>query len=143
MKVLVTNNVKMDLDVTNGTWGTIVDIILHPDEPPLSHEPIIHLKYLPSYILMKLSHTHTSKLEGLDDAVIPVEVESSSMRIHVKNGEGKWVQHTIHCRQYPITAAYVFTDYHPQGQTLPYVLIDIASPPSGTLNLFNLYVALS
>ena len=26
---------------------------------------------------------------------------------------------------------------------LPYDLIDIASPPSGTLNLFNLYVALS
>ncbi|KAJ7902837.1 hypothetical protein B0H14DRAFT_2329129, partial [Mycena olivaceomarginata] len=29
------------------------------------------------------------------------------------------------------------------GQTIPYVLIDIASPPSGTLSLFNLYVALS
>jgi hypothetical protein len=30
-----------------------------------------------------------------------------------------------------------------QGQTLPYVIIDIASPPTGTLSLFNLYVALS
>jgi hypothetical protein len=40
-------------------------------------------------------------------------------------------------------AAYVFTDYWSQGQTLSYVLVDIASLPCGTLTLFNLYVALS
>ena len=30
-----------------------------------------------------------------------------------------------------------------QGQTIPYILADIATPPTGRLNLFNLYVALS
>ena len=143
MKVLVTNNIETDLDVTNGAWGTIVDIVLHLDEPPLGDELIIHLKYLPSYLLVKLSRTCASKLDRLDDAVIPVEVKSSSMHIYVKNGEGKWIQCTVHCKQYPITSAYAFTDYRSQGQMLPYVLVDIASPPSGTLNLFNLYVALS
>lgn len=42
-----------------------------------------------------------------------------------------------------MTAAYSFTDYRSQGQTIPYVLVDIATPPTGGLNLFNLYVALS
>ncbi|KAI5984330.1 hypothetical protein EDD15DRAFT_2115244, partial [Pisolithus albus] len=42
-----------------------------------------------------------------------------------------------------ITAAYAFTDYRSQGQTLDSVIVDIATPPSGGLNLFNLYVALS
>jgi hypothetical protein len=42
-----------------------------------------------------------------------------------------------------MTAAYAFTDYHSQGQTLPYVIIDIASPPTGKLSLFNLYITLS
>jgi hypothetical protein len=42
-----------------------------------------------------------------------------------------------------MTAAYAFTDYRSQGQTLPYVIIDIASPPTGKLSLFNLYVVLS
>jgi voltage-gated potassium channel Kch len=42
-----------------------------------------------------------------------------------------------------MTAAYGFTDYYSQGQTLPYVIIDIVSPPTGALDLFNLYVALS
>ncbi|KAJ7309974.1 hypothetical protein DFH08DRAFT_719085, partial [Mycena albidolilacea] len=39
--------------------------------------------------------------------------------------------------------AYAFTDYRSQGQTIPYVLVDIASPLTGKLSLFNLYVALS
>ncbi|KAF8833842.1 hypothetical protein BDN67DRAFT_916162 [Paxillus ammoniavirescens] len=42
-----------------------------------------------------------------------------------------------------MTSTYTFTDYHSQGQTIPHVLVDIASPPSGVLNLFNLYVTLS
>ena len=46
--------------------------------------------------------------------------------------------------QFPITAVpYAFTDYCSQGQTLPYFIVDIAYPPSSTLNLFNLYAALS
>ncbi|KIK92159.1 hypothetical protein PAXRUDRAFT_147926, partial [Paxillus rubicundulus Ve08.2h10] len=43
----------------------------------------------------------------------------------------------------PITAAYVCTDYRAQGQTIPAVVVDIGSPPTGGLGLFNLYVALS
>ena len=41
-----------------------------------------------------------------------------------------------------MTAVYAFTDYCSQGQTIPYVLIDIATPPTGSLSMFNLYVAL-
>ncbi|KAG6822648.1 hypothetical protein H0H92_013075 [Tricholoma furcatifolium] len=42
-----------------------------------------------------------------------------------------------------MTASYAFTDYRSQGQTIPNVLVDIATPPTGGLSLFNLYVALS
>ena len=40
---------------------------------------------------------------------------------------------TVRCRQFPVTAAYAFTDYRSQGQTLPYVIIGIVSPPTGML----------
>ena len=54
--------------------GEIVNIILDPDEPPISaNECIVHLKYLSSYLLVKLSYTQASQLAGLEDAVIPVE----------------------------------------------------------------------
>ena len=142
MKVLVTDNVEMDLNVTNGARGRIVDIMLHPEEPAIGNEPIVWLKYIPAYILVKLAHTQASRLEGLDKAVIPVEVASTTMQITVQVN-GKWIKCTICRRQFPITATYVFTDYQSQGQTLPYILVDIASLPCGMITLFNLYVALS
>ncbi|KIM60951.1 hypothetical protein SCLCIDRAFT_123157, partial [Scleroderma citrinum Foug A] len=61
MKVMVTQNVKMDLDITNGAHGTIVDIWLNPDEPPISTvQPLIQLKYMPVCILVKLERTRAT-----------------------------------------------------------------------------------
>ncbi|KAI6008492.1 hypothetical protein EDC04DRAFT_2582052 [Pisolithus marmoratus] len=42
-----------------------------------------------------------------------------------------------------MTAAYAFTNYQSQDQTICYVLMDIARSLPGTLNLSNLYVMLS
>ena len=42
-----------------------------------------------------------------------------------------------------MTAAYGFTDYCAQGQTISTVIVDIVTPPTGGLTLFNLDVALS
>ena len=101
------------------------------------------LKRLPAYILVKMSRTRASRLEGLEDNVIPVEPTETAMDITVSIGKGKTVRCTVHRRQLPITVAYGFMDYRSQGQTIQYVIVDIASPPHGTLSLFNLYVALS
>ena len=84
MKVLVMDNIETDLDVTNGARGEIVDIILHPDEPPIDeNEPVVYLQYIPAYIFVKLSRTCASRLEGLEDAVILVEAASTSMKISI------------------------------------------------------------
>jgi hypothetical protein len=56
---------------------------------------------------------------------------------------GKFITRNIRRRQYPITAAYWFTYYRSQGKTLPYIIVDIATPPTSGLDLFNLYVTLS
>lgn len=45
--------------------------------------------------------------------------------------------------QLPITAAYAFTDYRAQGQTIAPVIVDIGCPPTGGITPFNMYVALS
>ncbi|KIK76159.1 hypothetical protein PAXRUDRAFT_835436 [Paxillus rubicundulus Ve08.2h10] len=52
-------------------------------------------------------------------------------------------RHSVIRRQLPITAAYACTDYRAQGQTILAVVVDIGSPPTRGLSLFNLYVALS
>jgi ATP-dependent exoDNAse (exonuclease V) alpha subunit len=143
MKVMVTDNIETDLDITNGARGEIVDIILHPDEPPIGNSPVVHLQYVPSYVLVKLTRTRAAPLEGLQENVIPIEPAITTYRIKIQQDKGHTIQKTVRRRQFPMTAAYAFTDYRSQGQTLPYVIIDIGSPPTGTLSLFNLYVALS
>jgi hypothetical protein len=66
-KVLVTQNIDVDIDVTNGARGEIVDIVLHPDEPPIPQvSSEVHLQYLPLYILVKMARTRASRLPGLE-----------------------------------------------------------------------------
>lgn len=75
MKVMITENIEIDLDLTNGAQGEIVDIALHPDEPPIGDKPVVHLEYMPAYILIKLSRTRTTTLEGT-----PVSYQLSQRR---------------------------------------------------------------
>jgi hypothetical protein len=102
----------------------------------------VELVHLPAYILVQLDQTCVTQLEGLPPCIIPVRPVSKSFTITVMV-DGKPQNHTVKRRQFPMTAAYAFTDYRSQGQTISHVLVDIASPPTGGLSLFNLYVALS
>ena len=132
MKVMVTQSVKMDLDITNGARGTIVNIWLNPDEPPISTvQPLIQLKYMPVCILVKLDHTQATQLKELEKSVIPVEPTCKPYRITCQTAEGSIVTCTVHRCQFPMTAAYAFTDYRSQGQTIPAVIVDITTPPTG------------
>ncbi|TFY81855.1 hypothetical protein EWM64_g2158 [Hericium alpestre] len=143
MNVMVTTNVETDLDVTNGARGDVVGIVLHPEEPAFGDEPIVHLKHLPIYILVKMRRTRATRLAGLDESVIPIEPGVQTFQIKIPTRLTKANTRRVRRRQFPMTAAYAFTDYRSQGQTIPHVIVDIASPPSGKLSLFNLYVALS
>ncbi|THH18968.1 hypothetical protein EW146_g2114 [Bondarzewia mesenterica] len=143
MKVMVTSNLATDLDVTNGARGEITEIILHPGELLTGNDDVVHLREVPLYILIKMQRTRASKLDHLDDNIIPIEPSSQSYRVNFKERNGKPITKAICRRQFSITAAYAFTDYRSQGQTISHVLVDIASPPTGKLSLFNLYVALS
>ena len=145
MKVMVTLNLATDLDVANSARGEITKIVLHPQEPPLPDSPEVHLSYPPAFIVVRLERMRMPRLEGLDDGEIPIEPTEQAYTIEVEGAdkEQRKIKKAVHRRQLPITAAYAFMDYRSQGQTLPYVIIDIAKPPTGKLSLFNLYVALS
>ncbi|EUC56046.1 ATP-dependent DNA helicase PIF1, putative [Rhizoctonia solani AG-3 Rhs1AP] len=149
MSVMVTLNVETELDIANGARGTIVGITLHPDEPAFDPNlPVVQLKLLPLFVLVKMARTRAVALRGLEPGVVPIEPASKSfqitMNIPQSNGNITRVRKTVRRLQYPITPAYAFTDYRSQGQTLQSVIVDIAKPPSGSgLTLFNIYVALS
>lgn len=145
MKVMVTANVDTDIDIANGSRGEITAVILDPQEEFTEGvQNVIHLRYLPMYILVKMSRTRAIQLDGLDPGVVPILPAKRKITIKVRETSGNTVQRTITRIQFPITPAYAFTDYRSQGQTLPYVIVDLARPPSGQpLTNFNYYVALS
>jgi hypothetical protein len=100
VKVMVMNNIETDLDITNGTRGGIIDIILDPDEPPIRNGAIVELKYPPAYILVKLQRTRASHLEGLETSFIPVEPRTVRVQIQLMDRNRKKVTHTVTRRQY-------------------------------------------
>ena len=142
MRVMVTDNIEVDLDIANGAIGEIVGIILHEEDSYREEDNVVILKHLPVYLLIKLSKTRTSKLPNLEERVVPIEPIKMTYRIRIPCEGNKVIQRTIQRRQFAITGAYSFTDYRSQGQTISYVLVDIGPPPSGTLSLFNRYVPL-
>ena len=111
MKVMVTSNIATDLDITNGARGSVVNIILSAGEPPLGDACVIELKHLPQCVLVKLNRTCAARLDTLNDGMIPIFPAKSSMQITLETKK-KTVIHF----QYPITAAYCFTDYRSQHQ---------------------------
>jgi ATP-dependent exoDNAse (exonuclease V) alpha subunit len=99
----------------------------------------VHLQYPPAVVLFCPDRTPVKNLEGLPDGTIPIELSKKGMEICYPNGR----KSTVHRKQLPITAAYAFTNYKAQGQTLQPVIVDIGNPPSGRLNAFNTYVVIS
>ncbi|KAI6130680.1 hypothetical protein EDD16DRAFT_1540128 [Pisolithus croceorrhizus] len=58
-----------------------------------------------------MDRTRTSKLTGLDSSVIPVEPATRTFRIKMQDGDRKQTTCSVRRRQFPMTAAYAFTDY--------------------------------
>jgi hypothetical protein len=110
MKVMVTNNLQTDLDITNGARGTIIDILLSRNEPPLEEGYTVTFKYLPECVLVKLDCTRAAALPQLGEGIIPIQPVSSKLQVHVR-GKAR----TVTRKQFPMTGAYLFTDYCAQG----------------------------
>ncbi|KAJ3874323.1 hypothetical protein F5051DRAFT_295649, partial [Lentinula edodes] len=57
-KVLVTQNIETDLDITNGARGKIVEIVFDPREPQFEENcSVVELEYMPLYVLVKMDRT--------------------------------------------------------------------------------------
>jgi len=85
-------------------------------------------------VLFKPGHDLQTYLQVLSQSLYPQQGSPSRQTITVFH---------IKRRQLPMTAAYAFTDYKSQGQTIEYVIVDIGDPPTGHMSPFGVYVALS
>lgn len=141
MKVMVLVNVTVEVDIANGTRGTVEEIILdsREEEQEPDKEGCIKLTYPPALILFRPDKPMHLCFKGVTAGLIPITPSKGTFTAIGKNGKKyKMTQH-----QYAITPGYAFTDYKSQGQTIEYVIIDIGKPGWGGLSPFSIYVALS
>lgn len=74
------------LDIANGARGKIVKIVLHDVETAFSPmEPVVHLRFPPAYVVIKMIGTKVSQLEGLDTGEIPLMLSERSFSIQIRN----------------------------------------------------------
>jgi ATP-dependent exoDNAse (exonuclease V) alpha subunit len=76
---------------------------------------------------------------GLEPGLIPIFPSEVSFNIHCPQKP----KTTIHRRQYPLCAAYAFTDHKAQGQMIECVIVDIGPTKRFPVDPFAAYVALS
>ncbi|KAF8581903.1 hypothetical protein K439DRAFT_1618710 [Ramaria rubella] len=139
MKVMVMTNEATNLDIANGSHGEIIGITPDPREEQRPNHGTVVLSYPPTYILVKLQRTRAEKLEGLEDGTLPIEPAKKNIKIQVPVVGKKNMNRNVKQVQLPLTAAYTFTDYQSQGQTIPHLIVNIATPPTGgKLTLFTL-----
>jgi hypothetical protein len=141
---MVTDNIDIDLDITNGARGEIVDItVLYPDEPP-SNLPVVHLQYMPLYILVKLTRTRATPFGCLQDNVIKMLYLLSQELPHTASRFSKIKD--IPCKRLynanssPSRPRMPLRTTALKGRLCQMSSSILHHPPTGTLNL---YVALS
>jgi len=143
MEVMVTLNIATEADLANGSRGKIKDIVLDPREAlcdmDLGEDGVVWLQYPPAMILFQPFHHEFPPFPGLDPGLIPIFPSELSFSISYR---GKSATKIIR-RQYPLSAAYAFTDHKAQGQTIPYVIVDIGKTIIFPVTPFAAYVALS
>lgn len=142
MKAMVTTNISTQGDIANGTRGIITEITLDPRETQSipNDDGIIYLKYPPIMILFK-PHKETHLLfAGIPPGLVPLTPSAAAFTVSTGNKSDRQTCR-IHRRQYSLTAAYAFTDYKSQGQTMENVIVDIGKDVN--LTPFHVYVALS
>lgn len=140
---MVTMNISTEVDLVNGTWGVINDIVLYHREH-LGKKEIesgnLTLVYPPAMIIFRPLEATFPRFNGFKDGEIPLFPLEYTFKITTSTSPKKIISH----QQYNLTAGYAFTLYKGQGQTILSVLMDLHKPPPPiALTMFAACVALS
>lgn len=108
MKIMILENLYKYIGITNGTIGTLEQIIYtEPSDHSLA-APII------SCLMIRVHWNESSYI---------IPVQRSSTQAKKRNRRGGQIQ--VHRKQFPVTPAYAITDYKSQGSSYESAIIDL------------------
>nr|GAT42598.1 predicted protein [Mycena chlorophos] len=127
MRAMVMHNISTEAELANGSRGTIEKIVLdYREQQPLNEDATTDSGNAP-------------ELPDVPPGILPIVPSSVKFSLQRRDKS----HFTVKRQQVAVTPAYAFTDYKSQGQTIPYVLVDLANPPNGGLTPFNAFSALT
>ncbi|KAG9005027.1 hypothetical protein FRB90_010603 [Tulasnella sp. 427] len=124
--VMVAFRRKKETSLSKGASEIIKHIVLSNDDADADQTGgIVKLKQLPKVIFLQLDHPPPKVIEGPERGEIPVKLPSVRRFRIQPDKTRKESTVTITQEQYGLVAAFAFTDYQAQGQTIDSVIIDI------------------
>ena len=83
MPVMVTNNIAIELGITNGTEGRVRSIHLKNGEVITGDTGYHHIEHPLDYEIVELDDVSMRPLDGLPQNHVPIAVKTESYSVHV------------------------------------------------------------
>ena len=149
MPMYISNNIAVELGLTNGTSGTVKAIHLQNGETISEEE--IGLHYVDfkdtDYIVVELDDVTVKPLRGLQPNHIPIFPQSGSFSVTLKrrSTDRKIKPISVNRTHFPIVPRFSVTGHKSQGLTLGKAIIDLVPNPkyNKSLEVSFSYVPLS
>ena len=159
MPVLLTENIATELGLSNGTRGIFRQLVYeeNSDQVPLDETVFSkHTKFVvyPKYALVEFTNCKLeTELQELESKIIPIAVTEQTFLFEIKELLNETSLNTakinnrvtkisIKRKALPLIPAYSLTTHKCQGQTIPKIIVDLATPP-GHIEVASIYVSLS
>ena len=149
MPVYISNNIAVELGLTNGTSGIIKAICLQNTETINKEDIGFHQVGFNDgdCIIVQLDDVTAKPLQGLQPNHIPIFPQSGSfpLTLKVNNPNGKKKVINVNRTHFPIVPRFSVTAHKSQGLTLEKAIIDLVPNPKfkGSLEVCFSYVPLS
>ena len=125
MPVKLTENMAVELKLTNSASGIVKEIVCDPREV-LSTAKRHTLIYPPLCVIVTFPQTTCPTLKGLEDKDIPVYPVTKTFSYRFPKATRRT---RISRTQLPLVPGYSYTAYKSQAQTLPCAAVDLVPPP--------------
>ncbi len=149
MPVIVTQNIAVELGITNGTKGVVKSIHFKNGEVISGDTTGVHrLRHMPDYIIVELDDITMKPLDGLEPNHVPIFPMHSQGKFEVKvKGNRKKADKVFKVSRFhfPLVPRFSCTAHKSQGQTLTKAIVDLVPQRNrvGRIGIEFSYVPLS
>ncbi len=140
-KVHLTTNIAVELGLTNGSEGTVEQIILSDGSECASETNVIQLKKFPKCVLVRFDNADFT-LSNLPRGVVPVTPVEMTFKFGRRLNR-QYISWTIHRTQLPLISSNCITSHKAQGKDISPVIVDLCPPNGMSLDSSFAYVLLS